>query len=174
MLSDISPLHQKRMIRHMEIVLCLRLNPRLVRLVSTILTKRMNERVRDRSTSCGHRNRKPLPADQPRQGDAMFRGCEYGHAFRSRTAALHLAYHTARLRWARLKRSSSSAGMRHRRHTRMAVMLRDEHNARMVFGATLSCSATSSVVRRFDKPAVVVFVLIGDSVFIRCMHFASS
>ena len=58
---------------------------------------------------------------------------------------------TARLKCACLNRSNSSAGMRHRRQTRMAVMLREVQSARMVFGANLSCAAASSVVRRFDN-----------------------
>jgi len=33
----------------------------------------------------------------------------------------------------------------------MAVIVREAHRARMVFGANLSCAAASSVVRRFDN-----------------------
>lgn len=55
---------------------------------------------------------------------------------------------TARLKCASLNLSSSLAGMRHRRQTRTAVMLREAQSARMVFGASLSCAAASSVVRR--------------------------
>jgi hypothetical protein len=63
---------------------------------------------------------------------------------------------TALLKPACLNRSSSSAGMRHRRQTRIAVMLRDAHSARIVFGASLSCAAASSVVRRFDRAGLTV------------------
>ena len=58
---------------------------------------------------------------------------------------------TAKLKRACLNRSSSSTGMRQRRQTRIAVMLRDAHSARIVFGASLSCAAASSVVRRFES-----------------------
>ena len=60
-------------------------------------------------------------------------------------------FQTAKLKCACLNRSSSSAGMRHRRQTRIAVMLRDAHSARIVFGASFSCAAASSVVRRFES-----------------------
>jgi len=66
----------------------------------------------------------PLPANQP-QTAKLIRSC--------------------------LNRSSSSVGMRHRRQTRIAVMLRDAHSARIVFGASFSCAAASSVVRRFES-----------------------